>query len=129
MFIVIDDCDDDLMVSCFLFGVIIVFIGFENELLKGVIIVICVMEDDKGNFVNCIYNIIVEDQELLVISCLGVIISSVVVCVGGISVQFFDFIVIDNCLMVIWMYSYQSGDFFFCGIIIVMGMVIDMVGN
>lgn len=61
MFIVIDDCDDDLMVSCFLFGVIIVFIGFENELLKGVIIVICVMEDDKGNFVNCIYNIIVED--------------------------------------------------------------------
>lgn len=124
-----DDCDDDLMVSCSLSGATTAPIGPENELPKGVTTVTCATEDDKGNFANCTYNITVEDQEPPVISCPGAITSSVAACAGGISVQFPDPTVTDNCPMVTWTYSHQSGDFFPCGTTTVTGTATDMAGN
>ena len=124
-----DDCDDDLMVSCFLTGATTVPIGPVNALPKGVTTVKCATEDNKGNFASCTYTITVVDQEPPVITCPSGITTSVAACAGGISVQFPDPMVSDNCPMVSWTYSHQSGDFFPCGTTTVTGTATDMAGN
>lgn len=124
-----DDCDDQLFVSCSLSGATTAPIGPENELPKGVTTVTCATEDDKGNFASCTYDITVVDQEPPVITCPNAISTSVAACAGGISVQFSDPTVTDNCPIASWVYSHQSGDFFPCGTTTVTATATDMAGN
>lgn len=124
-----DDCTDSLMVSCFLTGATTTPIAPVNALPKGVTTVNCATEDEKGNFASCTYNITVVDQEPPVITCPSAITTSVAACAGGISVQFPDPMVSDNCPMVSWTTSHQSGDFFPCGTTTVTATATDMAGN
>jgi hypothetical protein len=96
---------------------------------KGITIINCATEDEKGNIGFCSYSVTVVDQEPPVITCPNAINTSVNACAGGITVQFPDPTVSDNCPMVSWACDRQSGDFFTCGTTIVTCTATDMAGN
>lgn len=124
-----DDCDDDLMVSCFLTGATTTPIAPVNALPKGITVVNCAVEDDKGNLATCTYNITVVDTEPPLIECPDAISVTVPACAGGSVVNFSPPMFSDNCPMVTYTCSHQSGDFFPCGTTIVTCIATDMAGN
>ncbi|MFK7933109.1 MAG: HYR domain-containing protein, partial [Saprospiraceae bacterium] len=99
------------------------------QLNKGVTTITCFMEDASGNMTSCNFTVTVVDNEKPQISCPANISTSVPGCDGGKVVTFPNPTVSDNCPMVTWTYSHQSGDFFPCGTTTVTATATDMAGN
>ncbi|MCB0644567.1 MAG: HYR domain-containing protein, partial [Phaeodactylibacter sp.] len=124
-----DDCTDTLILSCTLTGATSGTLPTTNIFNKGITTVTCVTEDEKGNIADCTFTVTVVDQELPTIVCPGPVTASTAACSGGTVVNFSSPVVADNCPMVTWACSHQSGDFFPCGTTMVTCTATDMAGN
>ena len=124
-----DDCTDNLIFNCTLTGATTGTLPNTNIFNKGITTVTCLTEDAKGNIADCTFTVTVVDQEPPTISCPSPVTASVAACAGGANVNFPAPTVGDNCPMVTWTCSHQSGDFFPCGTTIVICTATDMAGN
>ena len=127
---VTDDCTTNFVISCQMSGATT---GSANTnpvtLNKGVTTITYTTEDSKGQIVSCSYQINVVDQEPPTIVCPSGISTSVAACAGGANVTFPPPTFADNCPMVTYVCSHQSGDFFPCGTTMVTCTATDMAGN
>lgn len=124
-----DDCTTMFFFSCSMAGATTGQVSSPVTLNKGITTINCFVEDSKGQFADCSYTITVEDQENPVITCMAPSAVSVPACDGGANVAFANPMVTDNCPMVTWTSSHQSGDFFPCGTTMVTFTATDMAGN
>ncbi|WP_367392867.1 HYR domain-containing protein [Lewinella sp. LCG006] len=124
-----DDCTTMFVFGCTMSGATTGPAISPVTLNKGITTITCATEDSKGQLATCTYNITVEDQEPPVITCPAPIVTSVAACDGGANVTFLPPTFADNCPMVTYVCSHQSGDFFPCGTTMVTCTATDMAGN
>jgi hypothetical protein len=115
--------------SCSMAGATTGQVSSPVTLNKGITTINCATEDSKGQFADCTYTITVVDNENPVITCTAPAPVSIPACDGAVNVGFADPVVTDNCPMVTWTSSHNSGDFFPCGTTIVTFTATDMAGN
>ena len=124
---VTDDCDDMPIISCTSTGATS---GTNiTQFDKGVSTVSCVATDASGNSNNCTYTVTVVDNEDPIITCPNDISMTVPGCDGGSIVSFPIPTFVDNCPMVNYTCTHNSGDFFPCGTTTVTCTATDMAGN
>ncbi len=123
---VTDDCDNSPTVICEIDGATI---GSTVTLPKGMHKVLCIATDASGNADTCSFKVTIEDLEKPEIICPPNINIDVPACDGGAEVFLMDPVYSDNCPMVSWSSSHQSGSFFPCGSTTVSYTATDMSGN
>ncbi|WP_083937196.1 HYR domain-containing protein [Lewinella cohaerens] len=124
-----DDCTTMFIYSCTMSGATSGPAISPVVLNKGITTITCVTEDSKGQMATCSYTITVEDMEPPMITCSDSINVTVPACAGGSIVNFNPPMVTDNCPMVTYICSHNSGDFFPCGTTMVTCTATDMAGN
>ena len=128
---VIDNCDPNPKVTCVLTGALTgTFTGTGPiQFPKGTTFVSCTAMDISGNVSNCTFSVTVIDQQLPQIICPASQNLTTPFCTHGKIVTFSPPTVTDNCPMVTYSCSRQSGEFFFCGSTTIICTATDMSGN
>lgn len=124
-----DDCTTQFFPNCTMSGATTGPLTMPVRLNKGATTITCRIEDSKGQPASCSYTITVVDNERPNITCPTAVTTSAPACDGGGRVFFNPPSVSDNCPMVSFISSRQSGDFFPCGTTMVTCTATDMAGN
>lgn len=125
---VTDDCDQNPTISCQVSGATT---GDETttQFNLGVTTITCTAVDASGNTSTCTFTITVVDVEPPVITCPANITIVIPGCDGSTPVNFPAPVFSDNCPIVNYVCTHQSGDIFNCGITTVTCTATDNAGN